>query len=192
MTLVGGHALENRATELLPDYPNSELTGGPIKAPDIEVAALNNDPLALKVVNEAAEHLGTALAGLLNLMNPAMVVLGGDFARLGQLFLAPLRQRVLNRTLVSSVAAVEILASELGPEIRVNGVAPGAILWPDKEPAENEKQSILERTSLGRLGDPSGIAGADMLVIAAVAEHPIQGLAGAVHLVVVGGQRVAK
>jgi pteridine reductase len=52
------------------------------------------------------------------------------------------------------------LASELGPEIRVNGVSPGAILWPEKEPAENEKQSILERTSLGRLGDPSDIAGA--------------------------------
>jgi pteridine reductase len=52
------------------------------------------------------------------------------------------------------------LARELGPGIRVNGVSPGAILWPEKEPDEKEKQAILERTVLGRLGDPADIAGA--------------------------------
>jgi len=52
------------------------------------------------------------------------------------------------------------LASELGPEVRVNGVSPGAILWPDKEPQASEKQSILSRTALERLGDPADIAGA--------------------------------
>lgn len=52
------------------------------------------------------------------------------------------------------------LARELGPAVRVNGVSPGAILWPADEPAPAEKQSILERTALGRLGDPSDIASA--------------------------------
>ena len=52
------------------------------------------------------------------------------------------------------------LARDLGPDIRVNGVSPGAILWPENEPAENEKQSILGRTALGRLGDPADIANA--------------------------------
>jgi len=52
------------------------------------------------------------------------------------------------------------LASELGPSIRVNGVAPGAILWPENEPGTGEKQAILERTALGRLGDPRDIASA--------------------------------
>jgi len=52
------------------------------------------------------------------------------------------------------------LAKELGPEIRVNGVSPGAILWPEKEPGEGEKQAILGRTTLGRLGEPADIAGA--------------------------------
>ncbi len=52
------------------------------------------------------------------------------------------------------------LARELGPAVRVNGVSPGAILWPADEPASAEKQSILERTALGRLGDPSDIASA--------------------------------
>ena len=52
------------------------------------------------------------------------------------------------------------LAQELGPAVRVNGVAPGAILWPDNEPGAGEKQEILGRTALGRLGNPSDIASA--------------------------------
>ena len=52
------------------------------------------------------------------------------------------------------------LAQELGPSIRVNGVAPGAILWPENEPDAAEKQAVLSRTALGRLGDPSDIASA--------------------------------
>jgi pteridine reductase len=52
------------------------------------------------------------------------------------------------------------LARELGPAVRVNGVSPGAILWPENEPAAAEKQSILGRTALGRLGDPGDIASA--------------------------------
>jgi len=52
------------------------------------------------------------------------------------------------------------LARELGPALRVNGVSPGAILWPEQEPADAEKQSILGRTALGRLGEPRDIASA--------------------------------
>jgi pteridine reductase len=52
------------------------------------------------------------------------------------------------------------LAKELGPEIRVNGVAPGAILWPENEPPESEKQAILQRTALERMGEPGDIASA--------------------------------
>lgn len=52
------------------------------------------------------------------------------------------------------------LARELGPEIRVNGVAPGAILWPENEPDAAAREAILSRTALGRLGEPSDIASA--------------------------------
>ncbi len=52
------------------------------------------------------------------------------------------------------------LARELGPKVRVNGVSPGAILWPESAPAELEKSDILGRTALGRLGEPDDIASA--------------------------------
>jgi pteridine reductase len=48
----------------------------------------------------------------------------------------------------------------LGPEVRVNGVAPGGILWPEPEPDEATKRIILGRTALGRLGHPDDIASA--------------------------------
>jgi len=50
------------------------------------------------------------------------------------------------------------LAKDLGPDIRVNGVAPGAILWPDNDISEHTKKIILERTSLKRPGEPIDIA----------------------------------
>lgn len=52
------------------------------------------------------------------------------------------------------------MARELGPAIRVNGVSPGAILWPENEPDSAEKQAILGATALNCVGDPSDIASA--------------------------------
>ena len=52
------------------------------------------------------------------------------------------------------------MARELGPEIRVNGVAPGAIMWPENEPSEQVKNYILERTVMKKIGSPEDIAGA--------------------------------
>ncbi len=49
------------------------------------------------------------------------------------------------------------LAKELGPEIRDNGVAPGAILWPENDMPDHSKNLIIERTSLKRPGQPIDI-----------------------------------
>ena len=53
---------------------------------------------------------------------------------------------------------VKALARELGPEVRVNGIAPGAILWPEQGLSGNAKQEILSRTALRRAGTPEDIA----------------------------------
>lgn len=53
---------------------------------------------------------------------------------------------------------VKSLARELAPEIRVNGVAPGAILWPEGEHGETSKQKSLPRIPLERAGRPENIA----------------------------------
>lgn len=53
---------------------------------------------------------------------------------------------------------VKSLARELGPEVRVNGIAPGAILWPDAEMDAETKSEILSRTALKTNGQPKDIA----------------------------------
>lgn len=50
------------------------------------------------------------------------------------------------------------LARELAPEVRVNAVAPGAILWPDSGLDEMSKQRVISRTPLRRSGEPEEIA----------------------------------
>jgi len=50
------------------------------------------------------------------------------------------------------------MARELAPAVRVNGVAPGAIMWPEIEDYESVHQEIIERTALKREGHPSDIA----------------------------------
>ena len=57
------------------------------------------------------------------------------------------------------------LARELGPEIRVNGIAPGAILWPESEIDPLTQQNILEKTALKHAGTPSDIAKAVLFLL---------------------------
>jgi pteridine reductase len=52
------------------------------------------------------------------------------------------------------------LAKDLGPQIRVNGVAPGAILWPEQGTTSVEQDNILSKTVMGRAGKPEDIASA--------------------------------
>lgn len=50
------------------------------------------------------------------------------------------------------------LAKDLAPDVRVNGVSPGAILWPEDGITESVQQSILQQVPLQRAGDPQDIA----------------------------------
>jgi pteridine reductase len=53
-------------------------------------------------------------------------------------------------------------AKDLGPAVRVNGVSPGAILWPEGDAGMDpeQQQGILNRTPLQKIGEPADIAGA--------------------------------
>ena len=57
---------------------------------------------------------------------------------------------------------VKSLARDLAPDIRVNGIAPGAILWPDGYQTDAERQEILTRIPLARPGTPEAIAAATL------------------------------
>lgn len=57
-------------------------------------------------------------------------------------------------------AMTRSLALDLGPDVRVNGVAPGAVLWPSDGKPYDDQQAMLARTPLRRAGSPEDVAGA--------------------------------
>lgn len=68
------------------------------------------------------------------------------------------RHTVYSMAKAANAMLVRSLAVELGPAVRVNGVAPGAILWPESGKSEEAKQAMLAKTALKRVGTPEDIA----------------------------------
>ena len=60
------------------------------------------------------------------------------------------------------------LAHELGPEVRVNAVAPGPVLWPEDNPDfdDSYRQKVIAQTLLKRIGEPEDIAKAVRFLVA--------------------------
>lgn len=92
---------------------------------------------------------------------PHLRAVRGSIVNLGDIH----AERMLKDYPVYSIAKAAVhamtrsLAKELAPEIRVNGVAPGAILWPEASLQNaTEQQELVKRIPLGRVGTPDDIA----------------------------------
>ena len=59
----------------------------------------------------------------------------------------------------------QALAKELAPDVRVNGIAPGAILWPESGKAYADQQELVARTALKRTGTPEDVATAVLFLL---------------------------
>ena len=72
----------------------------------------------------------------------------------------PLRGYVVYSIAKAALAAqTRSLAMELAPQVRVNGVSPGPIAWPeDGQISADERKRIVEDTLLQRLGEPEDVA----------------------------------
>lgn len=94
----------------------------------------------------AAPHLKAARGGIVNLVDiHAEQPLAGH-AVYG---MAKAALRLLTKA----------LAVDLAPEVRVNAIAPGAILWPEHGKDAASQEALIARTPLGRIGNPEDIAG---------------------------------
>ncbi len=82
---------------------------------DIVVArARRGDPRTLDAIQKAGTSLGLGLSSLINIFNPDAIVLGGYFAKLFGYLIDPTRRTVHQRVMAESLAACQILPSELG------------------------------------------------------------------------------
>jgi predicted NBD/HSP70 family sugar kinase len=99
-------------------------------------AATSGDRLSQTVLSEAGTHLGTALAGLVNLLNPEKIILGGAVPRAaGEMLLDPLLYFLRGRAFQRSVSATDVVISQLDDKAS----ALGAVV-------------MLAKDLLGRLG----------------------------------------
>jgi glucokinase len=121
---IGARAIEEmkqgRASSL------SALAGGVIESISGEMvldAAAKGDALSMEIVQEAARCLGIAIANVINVVNPAVVILGGAVLDVGDLFLNPIREEIQRRAFSIPLAAVEVVPSSLGFRAAAIGAA---------------------------------------------------------------------
>jgi len=63
------------------------------------------------------------------------------------------------------IMLTQSLARELGPQVRVNGIAPGPVLWPERGLNEAARAQIVDRTALKRAGTPEDVARAALFFV---------------------------
>lgn len=122
--LVGERELLERVRARAAQHRGSALAAR--KRPTLEhlvEASRAYDPLASEVLNYAGGVLGTAIASLLNLLSPEVVVLGGSLTQAGAALLEPLEHTVQRMSLVRRPAPGEIQVSSLGPGAVALGAA---------------------------------------------------------------------
>lgn len=126
-------ALVNNASNFFP------TPLGQISAADFDALMAVNARAPLLLAQAAATQLRRHRGAIVNLT---------DFHAS-----APKREHAAYCAAKAALAMVSAsLALELAPEVRVNAVAPGAILWPEEGKAEAARLALMQRTPLGRLG----------------------------------------
>ncbi len=90
---------------------------GPISAKDVAIAAAAGDRVASQILRTAGTKLGTALAILVDILNPERIVIGGIAMRLGDTILEPARQVIRRESLAPAAAACQVVTASLGESI---------------------------------------------------------------------------
>ena len=113
---------------------------------------VNNLKAPLFVAKAAAPYLRAANGSLINIVDIHAQ--------------RPLKDHLIYGPAKAGLAMLtRSLAKDLGPDVRVNGVSPGAILWPEGGMTDKAKSSILEQIPLKRKGGPEDIAGCVLFLV---------------------------
>lgn len=95
----------------------------PITAANVGEAALQGDPLSVRLMGESATIVGEMLASLVNFFNPSLILLGGRVAESGDLYLARVREMIFGRSLPLATRWLRIERSPLGHRAGLKGAA---------------------------------------------------------------------
>jgi predicted NBD/HSP70 family sugar kinase len=129
----------------------SDLSPEKITAHDVAEAARLGDLPAQEILKRAGTSIGIAIAGLINLFNPSVVIIGGGVAQVGDVLTTPIRQAVRERAMRASEQSVRITTGTLGRRSLLIGATVQAINIAIHDAAEN-KNSTPKVFSLETLG----------------------------------------
>jgi glucokinase-like ROK family protein len=129
-----------------------EVQGRALDIMDVIEAAQEGNAACQAALERAGQRIGLALAGLVNLLNPEKIVIGGGVAQAGELLLAPLRQAVATSSLPAAWQGTRILAGELGDQAialgAISSVIDAAFSMPMPMPTSVQRQEgPLETTT---------------------------------------------
>ncbi|MCL3859893.1 ROK family transcriptional regulator [Actinotalea sp. K2] len=96
-------------------------THGHLTLRDVVTRALDGDEACREVVTDAGTHLGVAIAAVCAIVDPELVVVGGELAHAGALLLRPLDVALAARVMTSTAGPVAVTASALGDQAEVRG-----------------------------------------------------------------------
>ena len=114
-------AYRGQAPHLL-EHSGSDITA--IRSGAIADSVAAGDTQVEMIVREAARHIGRAVAGVVNLLGPDVVVLGGGLVEaMTKLFVTEVSAAAQNRVLPSLANSFEVVAAELGDDAGVIGAA---------------------------------------------------------------------
>jgi glucokinase len=128
-TYASGPDMVAQVRELLEESPTiiwNELTGGDltrINPPLVFRAADRGDPVAEGVVAKASQALGAAVAALINLCNPEMIILGGGVMEAGEVLMEPVRRWARFYAFERAYARTRIVRSGLSKPSGILGAA---------------------------------------------------------------------
>ncbi|MBC5624656.1 ROK family transcriptional regulator [Clostridium sp. NSJ-49] len=94
-----------------------------INIKDISIAASKGDELAISVLKEAARYIGVGISGLVNILNPKLIVVVGDIFEQEKIMIETLSEVVKKRGLKIPSENVKIVKSDLGENAAVIGAA---------------------------------------------------------------------
>ena len=89
----------------------------------LQEAAHEGDEFACAIWEEVGINLGIVLAGVVNLLNPELIVIGGGVGQAGDLFISTVEKTIIERSMKVPAEAVSVKPAKLGPEAGVIGAA---------------------------------------------------------------------
>lgn len=130
--------LKSGLTDLFKDLLSNDLSNLSIRK--FFMAYNKGDEVAAHVLDETSVYMGAALAGVVNLLNPDLVVIGGGVAESAGNFLDLLKEQIRKRAFDSAVDGLRVVAARLGNDAGFIGAGfLGEVEHNNRRVSENEK-----------------------------------------------------